>query len=74
MRNAECGTAARSTEPPAGIDAGPSIPHSALFIGILLAAVPASAQHLPPLPDSSGWGVHVLAIDRAPDSSIWVGT
>jgi murein DD-endopeptidase MepM/ murein hydrolase activator NlpD len=26
------------------------------------------------LPDSSGWGVHVLAIARAPDSAIWVGT
>jgi murein DD-endopeptidase MepM/ murein hydrolase activator NlpD len=33
-----------------------------------------SAQQIPPLPDSSGWGVHVLAIARAPDSSIWVGT
>ena len=33
-----------------------------------------SAQTMPPLPDSSGWGVHVLAIARAPDSSLWVGT
>lgn len=32
------------------------------------------AQPVPPLPDSSGWGVHVLAIARAPDSAIWVGT
>ena len=32
------------------------------------------AQSAPPLPDSSGWGVHVLAIARAPDSAIWVGT
>lgn len=32
------------------------------------------AQTIPPLPDSSGWGVHVLAIARAPDSAIWVGT
>jgi hypothetical protein len=31
-------------------------------------------QALPPLPDSSGWGVHVLTIARAPDSAIWVGT
>jgi len=31
-------------------------------------------QLLPPLPDSSGWGVHVLAVAQAPDSSIWVGT
>jgi len=36
---------------------------------LLLAAV-----QLPHLPDSSGWGVHVLAIARAPDSAIWVGT
>ncbi|HSD33138.1 MAG TPA: hypothetical protein VLB49_14560, partial [Gemmatimonadales bacterium] len=33
-----------------------------------------SAQQIPPLPDSSGWGVHVLALARAPDSSLWVGT
>ena len=31
-------------------------------------------QTIPPLPDSSGWGVHVLTSARAPDSSIWVGT
>ena len=33
-----------------------------------------TAQSIPPLPDSSGWGVHVLAVARAPDSAIWVGT
>ena len=33
-----------------------------------------AAQTVPPLPDSSGWGVHVLALARGPDSSIWVGT
>jgi hypothetical protein len=27
-----------------------------------------------PLPDSTGWGVHVLALRRAPDSSLWAGT
>lgn len=32
------------------------------------------AMQVPQLPDSSGWGVHVLAIARAPDSAIWVGT
>ena len=32
------------------------------------------AQAIPPLPDSGGWGVHVLASARAPDSSLWVGT
>ncbi len=31
-------------------------------------------QTIPPLPDSSGWGVHVLTIARAPDEAIWVGT
>ncbi len=31
-------------------------------------------QTVPQLPDSSGWGVHVLAIARSPDSAIWVGT
>ncbi len=31
-------------------------------------------QGIPPLPDSAGWGVHVLAIARAPDQSTWVGT
>ena len=37
---------------------------------LLLAAL----QTIPQLPDSSAWGVHVLAIARAPDSAIWVGT
>jgi hypothetical protein len=40
----------------------------------LLVTSPVSAQTIPALPDSSGWGVHVLAIARAPDSAIWVGT
>ncbi len=34
----------------------------------------AMLQAVPQLPDSSGWGVHVLAIARAPDEAIWVGT
>jgi murein DD-endopeptidase MepM/ murein hydrolase activator NlpD len=42
-------------------------------VGLVLGA-PLAAQQIPPLPDSSGWGVHVLALARAPDSSIWVGT
>ena len=41
---------------------------------VVLWGVPLLAQHIPPLPDSSGWGVHVLALARAPDSAIWVGT
>src|SRR5512147_3339138 len=42
-------------------------------IGLMFGA-PLAAQRIAPLPDSSGWGVHVLALARAPDSSIWVGT
>ena len=41
---------------------------------VVLAAGTARAQSIPPLPDSSGWGVHVLAMARGPDSAIWVGT
>lgn len=27
-----------------------------------------------PLPDSTGWGTHVLAVAEGPDASVWVGT
>src|SRR2546422_5197944 len=40
----------------------------------LLAAPLAAQQSLPPLPDTSGFGVHVLALGRAPDDAVWVGT
>jgi len=43
-------------------------------VAAALCGVPLAAQQIPQLPDSSGWGVHVLAIARAPDSAIWVGT
>src|SRR5947209_14963738 len=33
-----------------------------------------AAQALPPLPDTTGAGVHVLAVARAPDNAVWVGT
>jgi murein DD-endopeptidase MepM/ murein hydrolase activator NlpD len=48
-----------------------------LALPVLLAtAPPAQAQglHLPPLPDSAGWGIHILALARAPDGAVWVGT
>ena len=32
------------------------------------------AASLPPLPDSSGWGVHILALGRGGDGAVWVGT
>src|SRR2546428_3029794 len=41
---------------------------------VILVTSAARAQSIPPLPDSSGWGVHVLALARGPDSAIWVGT
>lgn len=37
-------------------------------------ALAQSAPHLPPLPDSSGWGVPILALGRSPDGAIWAGT
>jgi peptidase M23-like protein len=40
----------------------------------LLAAGPLAAQQLPPLPDPTGFGTHVLALARAPDGAIWAGT
>src|SRR5690242_9742787 len=50
--------------------------NSALFASLISLATPAlaPAQTLPPLPDTTGFGVHVLAIARAPDNSVWVGT
>ncbi|MGH7516930.1 MAG: peptidoglycan DD-metalloendopeptidase family protein [Gemmatimonadales bacterium] len=34
----------------------------------------AAAQPFPPLPDSTGWGVHVLTAARDPGGTIWLGT
>jgi len=41
---------------------------------VLLLVAALQAQSLPPLPDSTGWGVQVLAKTRAPDGATWVGT
>src|SRR5206468_123635 len=51
-------------------------PQSAIIASLLLALAspPAGAQQVPQLPDSTGFGVHVLALARAPDSGVWVGT
>ena len=51
-------------------------PQSAIVAGLLLVCAPnpASPQSLPPLPDTTGFGVHVLALARAPDNAVWVGT
>ena len=50
---------------------------SAAADAFLCAAVttrPSPKRTLPPLPDSTGWGVHVLAVARDPQGTIWVGT
>ncbi|PYP09602.1 MAG: hypothetical protein DMD56_10640 [Gemmatimonadetes bacterium] len=41
---------------------------------VLGAPLPTAGQTLPPLPDTTGFGVHVLALARAPDNAVWVGT
>ena len=46
-----------------------------LLCPLMLVHTPALAQGpMPPLPDSTGWGVHVLTVGRDPRGSIWVGT
>jgi hypothetical protein len=41
----------------------------------LVMTTPAHPQGpLPPLPDTTGWGVHVLAVARDAQGSVWVGT
>ena len=49
---------------------------SAFLASVLLVGAPqfVRAQTLPPLPDTTGAGVHVLAVARAPDNAVWVGT
>src|SRR5438034_3730016 len=80
--NAECGV--RNAESQGRVDPRDCssnsppvfrIPRSAL-LATLTVALPsaASTQAIPPLPASTGWGVHVLALARGPDSAIWVGT
>ena len=81
MRSAELQGKVRSAWLARGLD-GSTVhsafrtPHSALLAGLMLMAAPTptSPQALPPLPDATGFGVHVLALARAPDSAIWVGS
>jgi len=80
MRSAECGTrnfkAGSFASRDLPLHSAFRIPHSALFPSLILFSSPilASSQVLPPLPDTTGFGVHVLALARAPDNTIWVGT
>ena len=50
--------------------------HPCLFAAVMCVTPGrANAQaKLPPLPDSTGWGVHVLAVARDAQGAIWVGT
>ena len=48
---------------------------SALSTGCVVApSAPAPRRDLPALPDSAGWGVHVLAAARDPAGTLWAGT
>src|SRR5437879_6002052 len=51
-------------------------PQSAILALLIFLTAPrlSGAQSLPPLPDTGGFGVHVLALARAPDGAVWVGT
>ena len=47
---------------------------TALALAGPLSAQAADPAPLPALPDSSGWGVHVLTVARDPGGTLWVGT
>src|SRR4026208_744572 len=50
-------------------------PTKTILLGCLTLTTTVSAQQsLPSLPDSTGWGVHVLTAERGPHGSVWVGT
>jgi murein DD-endopeptidase MepM/ murein hydrolase activator NlpD len=52
--------------------------HLRLFLFLAMGLASVTNIHaqggIPPLPDSTGWGVHVLAVARDAQGSIWVGT
>src|SRR3989441_9514216 len=68
MRSAECGmrnlTEGSFASRDLPLHSAFRIPHSALLVAMILigAPDPSGAQQLPPLPDTSGYGVHVLAL------------
>jgi hypothetical protein len=46
-----------------------------MVLSLALAPATLAAQSaLPPLPDTTGWGVHVLTLVRDPSGGIWAGT
>ena len=58
------------------VPASAGVPWQCLCLALLTAGQGAAQAQgpIPPLPDSTGWGVHVLAVARDPRGSIWVGT
>src|SRR2546422_11578419 len=82
MRNAECGMRSMRAEPQlpghrlvARDHSAFRMPHSALLSLVAVAPLgTTTAQATPPLPHTTGFGVHVLALARAPDGAVWVGT
>ncbi len=52
----------------------PTRPAILRALPLLALPVVLEAQALPPLPDSTGFGTHVLAVARDPRGSLWVGT
>ena len=50
------------------------LPLLLLMLAVPGAALAQRAPHLPPLPDPTGWGTPVLALERGPDGTIWAGT
>ena len=56
------------------ISSHPWLRLGSITVLFLSTGVHAHAQKLPPLPDNTGWGVHVLAVARDPQGAIWVGT
>ncbi len=61
LRTCGGGATIRMATPPAATRTPPTFPRDA-------------AGREEPVPDSSGWGTHVLAVAQAPDGSVWVGT
>ena len=51
-----------------------TVRRASYVVASVLCVAPLAAQQIPQIPDSSGWGVHVLTLARAPDGAIWVGT
>jgi murein DD-endopeptidase MepM/ murein hydrolase activator NlpD len=45
---------------------------SGLFLSLTVSTL--QSQDPRSLPDETGWGAHVLALARAPDGAVWVGT